>query len=110
MSKSAAPINIIIPIFEKYGNTQSTPFTIEKQKIEKILSIYSNMIYAPLNFDFSSEIVTYSDVAFYIQQSFSKYKFFYYTQSSVSIHWPAKTSKSNDSILITEKSKFGLLQ
>lgn len=63
--------SLLLKIFEKYGNIEEYPFTIEKEKIEKILYILSNELYFPHKFEFNNQIITYSDVITSIEQIFS---------------------------------------
>ena len=63
--------SLLLKIFEKYGNIEEYPFTIEKEKIEKILYVLSNELYFPHKFEFNNQIITYSDVITSIEQIFS---------------------------------------
>lgn len=53
---------MLLQIFKEYGNVSLEPFSIEKAKIEKILSILSIEYYHPSSFEFQNEIVTYPQV------------------------------------------------
>lgn len=64
--------------FKNYGNTSEYPFTIDKDLIEKFLTVLSIELYNPSKFEFNNEIVTFTEVLSSLKQTFCKLHCFIY--------------------------------
>lgn len=64
-------------LFNNYGNTTEYPFTIDKNLIEKFLTVLSIELYYPSKFKFNNEIVTFAEVVSSLQETFCKFHFIF---------------------------------